>query len=80
MQLPPCDMYLLTFDEFHWVTARDGRELIDCIQFLWDSQQDCRRSTLLMEDDDRSARGRQQECSICFCSIVYMYKKLLLGR
>ena len=55
MQLPPCDMYLLTFDEFHWVAARDGRKLIDCIQFLWGSQQDCRRSTLLREDGDRSA-------------------------
>ena len=35
MQLPPCGIYLLTFDEFHWVAARDRREFIDCIQFLW---------------------------------------------
>ena len=80
MQLPPCGMYRLTFNKFHWVTARNGRELIDCIQFLWDSQQDCRRSTFLRKDDDRSAWGRKQEYSICFSSIMLMHKKLLLGR
>ena len=34
MQLPPCGMYLLTFDEFHWVDATDSREFIDC-NFSW---------------------------------------------
>ena len=34
MQLPPCGMYLLTFDEFHWVAASDGHKFIDWIQ-LW---------------------------------------------
>ena len=76
MQLLPFDIYLLTFDEFHWVAARGGREFIDCIQFLWGSQQDCRRSTLPREDDDRSAWGRKKEYSICFSSITYTYKKL----
>ena len=39
MQLPPVDIYLLTFDEFHRVTASDGRKYIDCDQFLWGSHQ-----------------------------------------
>ena len=80
MQLPPFGIHLLTFDEFHWVAARDGREFIDCIQFLLGSQRDCRRSTLLREDYDRSAWGQKQEYSICFSSIICMHKKLLLGR
>ena len=77
MQLPPFGIYLLTFDEFHWVAARDGRKFIDCIQFLWGLHQNCQRSTLLREDDDRSAWGRKQEYSICFSFIICMYKKLL---
>ena len=80
MQLPPCGMYLLTFDKFHWVAASDGREFIDCIQFLWGLNQNCWRSTLLREDDDRSACSSNQEYSICFRSIMYAYKKLLLHR
>ena len=35
MQLPPCGKHLLTFNEFHWVTAGYGHQFIDCIQFLW---------------------------------------------
>ena len=32
--MPPSMVYRLTFDKFHWVAASDGRELIDCVQFL----------------------------------------------
>ena len=28
MQLPPFGIYLSTFDEFHWVASRDGREFM----------------------------------------------------
>ena len=80
MHLPPFGIYLLTFDEFHRVSSRVGRKFIDCIQFLWGFQQDCRRSTLLREGDDGSAWRQKQEYSICFSSIMYMCKKLLLGR
>ena len=34
MQLPPFGIYILAFDKFHRVTASDGHEFIDCIQFL----------------------------------------------
>ena len=80
MQVPPCDMYLLVFDKFHWVAASNGREFIDCIQFLWGLNQNCWRSTLLREDDDRSAYRCNREYSICFSPIMYVYKKLLLHR
>ena len=77
MQLPPGIIYIyFTFDELHWITASGGHGFIDCIQFLWGSQQDCRRSTFPREDDDRLAQGRKKEYSICFSSITYTYKKL----
>ena len=48
--------------------------------FWHPSQPNCRRPTLLRKDDDRSAYRRDQDCSICFSSIICMYKKLLLDR
>jgi hypothetical protein len=80
MNLPPCGMYLLTFDKFHWVATSDGCEFIDCMQILLGLHQNCQRSTFLRVDDDRSACWCNQECSMCFSSIMYVHKKLLLHR
>ena len=57
-----------------------GVNSLTAFKFCQASQQCCRRSTLLREGDDRSAWGQKQEYSICFSSIMCMYKKLLLGR
>ena len=57
-----------------------GVNLLIEFNFYGPSKQCWRRSTLLREDDDRSAWRRKQEYSICFSSIVCVHKKLLLGR
>ena len=33
LQLPPCGIYLSTFDEFRRVAARNRRQFIDCTDF-----------------------------------------------
>ena len=70
MQLPPCGMYLLAFDEFHWVAARDGRDFFISFNFYGALSEIVGGQPLLREDDDRSARRRNQEYSICFSSIL----------
>ena len=75
MKLPPCAMYLLILDEFHWVAASDGRAFIDCIQFLWGLHQNCRGQHCwgrMMID-----RHEDESKSILFAlDPLYVHKKL----
>ena len=75
-------LYYITF-EIWWVSLGCCKKSVSIwfySIFIWGLHQNCRRSTLLREDDDRLAYGCNQECSICFSSVIYVYKKLILHR